>query len=454
MYLPESLTIKNNRLSMESCDLSELASSVGTPCFVISEAQIRTNVARYQEAFSSQWTEGEFVLMPAFKACPIIAIRRLLTELGCGADVFGPGELEGVLRGGVSGPEISVNGSIKDRELLEQAAKVGARVVLDSPQELEWANEIGRASGCVIPVLFRIKPYLENLDMMSDFVPDMSIRELTQIIKYGIPSSEVAPMGPRSLEMTHVQPVGVHVHMGRHSKSPEVWSSWVQHCVYGIKQLSDSMDGWTPSIIDLGGGIASFPDRDTDVAVTGYPAPELEELAATICQTLRNTLAEVNIPAAGIRLELEPGRGLHSDTGVHLTKVRNIKEEHNNLSRKWIELDTSEVFLGVGSINQSPPFDFLVANKAGQANTETVDLVGKTCNAEMLYLQVETPSIEREDTIVLLHTGAYAEPSAANFNALPRPGTVLVNGESFELIRRHETVDDVYQRDAVPARFA
>jgi hypothetical protein len=40
-----------------------------------------------------------------------------------------------------------------------------------------------------------------------------------------------------------------------------------------------------------------------------------------------------------------------------------------------------------------------------------------------------------------------------NFNALPRPGMVLVHGEQAEWIKRPETVADVFKRDVVPARL-
>ncbi len=454
MYLPESLSVRSGRLFMEDCDLAKLAEEAGTPCFAISEAQLRANVARYQSAFRAAWPHGEFKLMPAFKACPLLAVRRLLSELDCGCDTFGPGELQGALAGGVAPGDISVNGSIKDETLLRQAIAAGTRIVLDSPRELELTSNIADELDTTARVLFRLKPYLADLDANSDFVPDMGIRELTQIIKYGIPASELAAMGPASLEMPSVEPFGIHVHMGRHSKTPEVWRSWVYHCVRGLRALSDSMDGWAPQIIDLGGGLPSFPDRDTDVAVTGYEAPPLEAMAAEIGSTLASALVEFGFDAHGVRLEVEPGRGLHADTGVHLTRICNIKHESENLPRTWLELDTSEVFLGVPSINETPPFDFLLAEHADAAATDTVDMVGKTCNAEMLYLQVDTPPASVGDTVVLLHTGSYAEPMAANFNALPRPGTVLVSGAGHDMIKRHESIEEVYGRDQLPARFS
>ena len=54
---------------------------------------------------------------------------------------------------------------------------------------------------------------------------------------------------------------------------------------------------------------------------------------------------------------------------------------------------------------------------------------------------------------VFLDTGAYQDAGASNFNALPRPGTALVRGADAEMIRRHETLDDVFARDRVPARL-
>ena len=53
----------------------------------------------------------------------------------------------------------------------------------------------------------------------------------------------------------------------------------------------------------------------------------------------------------------------------------------------------------------------------------------------------------------MLDTGAYQESLATNFDALPRPATVLVSGDRSEVIRRREREDEVFRRDVVPARF-
>jgi diaminopimelate decarboxylase len=55
--------------------------------------------------------------------------------------------------------------------------------------------------------------------------------------------------------------------------------------------------------------------------------------------------------------------------------------------------------------------------------------------------------------LAFLDTGAYQDACASNFNGLPRPATVLVHGADAEVVKRAETVDEVFTRDAIPARL-
>ena len=66
-----------------------------------------------------------------------MALRQILNDEGAGCDVFGHGELQAALWSGVPGDKISVNGSAKNARLIELAVSVGARITLDSEQELD-----------------------------------------------------------------------------------------------------------------------------------------------------------------------------------------------------------------------------------------------------------------------------------------------------------------------------
>ena len=81
------------------------------------------------------------------------------------------------------------------------------------------------------------------------------------------------------------------------------------------------------------------------------------------------------------------------------------------------------------------------------------DLVGITCNYECMVEQASVPELANNDILAFLNTGSYIEVYGCNFNALPRPGMVLVNGDQAELVKRAETLEDVFSRDIVPPRL-
>jgi diaminopimelate decarboxylase len=64
------------------------------------------------------------------------------------------------------------------------------------------------------------------------------------------------------------------------------------------------------------------------------------------------------------------------------------------------------------------------------------------------------PEVRLGDTLAFIDTGAYQDASATNFNALPRPATALVSGDQSEIVKRAETIEDVFSRDIIPARLA
>src|SRR5690349_17660604 len=111
--IDDCLSEREGRLWMEECDLEEIARRFGTPVYVVSEAQLRRNARRLQEAFAAAWPNGEARLLPSLKANLSLALRRILSDEGAGCDTFGPGELHAALEAGVPPGLISVNGSSK-----------------------------------------------------------------------------------------------------------------------------------------------------------------------------------------------------------------------------------------------------------------------------------------------------------------------------------------------------
>jgi diaminopimelate decarboxylase len=167
---------------------------------------------------------------------------------------------------------------------------------------------------------------------------------------------------------------------------------------------------------------------------------------------LRHALRARDFDPRGIRLEIEPGRGIYGNAGIHLATVRNIKVQQTPTHHRWVETDTSDMFLP-DVVWEHNRWTAIVANKADQSRSLVADIVGLTCQPDRIVPDALVPDIEPGDSIAFLDTGAYQDGLACNFNALPRPGMVLVQGDQAEWIKRPETVADIFMRDLVPARL-
>jgi len=455
LKLNPNLSIRDGHLFIEEMDTVKIAEKFGTPLFVVSEKILVDNYHAFQNSFQKYYPEGRIRVMAAVKANPTVAIRRLLSREGCGCDTFGMGELETALRGGVPHEDIAINGSIKDNEIIRKGIDLGIPIILDNMQELDMCQEEAAKLGKTANVLLRIKPYMAELDEPSDFFPSRLIREMTQTVKYGIPTSEVMQMLPKFKHRPNVHLEGVHTHAGRHSKKPIFWNSLVTSIVDMIKIIHDGVEGnWIPKIVSVGGGFPSEMDKESRVAVTDYETPHIDEFAKVITETFRNEMSKHGFSIDGIILEIEPGRAMYNESGIHIFKVHNMKHETaHGMNYQWAETDTSETFLSVGGLNVVPPFDLVSCNKADQEYDTPVDVVGITCNYDCLAEQYKMPQLEQNDVLAFLNTGSYIEPYTCNFNGLPRPGMVLINGDTCEWVKSPETQDEVFSRHVVPERL-
>jgi diaminopimelate decarboxylase len=454
--IDDCLSVRAGRLFVDGCDTVELARAFGTPIYVVSERQLRRNARRIRDAFAERWREGDVRILPSIKANFSLALRRILTQEGLGCDTFGPGELEAAIRTGVEPSLVSVNGTAKSEALLERAVSIGAKVTLDSVREIDLVRAIARRIGRTATVRFRLRPDYTELERPSEFVDDdVSIRAFAATYKPGIPTRDLLDAGPDALAAPELDVSGVMAHLGRHHHDPDVWAGMVRGVVSTLAELSRAWDGWRPREIDLGGGFPSPRDPTGRALHRGANRPErvapIETFAETVTSTLRISLRAADLDAEGIALEVEPGRAIYADAGIHLATVVNVKREPGRTPERWIETDTTEMFLADLMIEHDV-FPVLPASRMDAA-VETTDVVGMSCGFDVLATEIELPHVEPGDVLAFLDTGAYQDATATNFNALPRPATVLVNGDDAEVVRKAETVDDVFRRDEIPVRL-
>jgi diaminopimelate decarboxylase len=489
----DCLSVRGGRLFVEELDTHELAERFGTPLFVLSETQLRDNLHRFRRAFEREWPDGPVDVLPAFKANTNLAARHVLSAEGAGADIYSPEELAGVLTTGVDPARVSVNGGGKSKGHLRTCVEAGVRITVEDVHEITWIEEVAAALDTTARVRLRVKPPVPNLWRKTDFSQlSVPIDLGYQVYKSGIPAEYLVDLGRQAFAAPHVELVGLHFHAGRHHPSLWYWEGLMRRYGQLIGELSRAWGGWRPDEIDIGGGWASprdpmnqeFPRSEFVTTALGYPLlvglrglgrraydaaiarvvpaltshptptppPSVDAYAAAAVRTLRAELRRAGVPTTGVRLQVEPGRSLYGDTGIHLTRVKTVKRQTRPVPYAWVLTDTTEFFLA-GAHFERNRHPYVHAAKADATPTLRADIVGHSCFADQLVLGADLPETAPGDLLALLETGAYQESSAANFNALPRPATVLVHGDTAEVVKRAETIADVYGRDQVPERL-
>jgi diaminopimelate decarboxylase len=488
------LSTRGGHLYIEDCDTIQLLREFGSPLFVFSEDQLRRNIQRFQQAFQKGWPDGPVKVLPAAKANWIPAIQRIIAQEGCGCDIYSPGELTIALGAGFDPQFISVNGVPKDEEHIRRCIQAGVRITIDSVEEVDFIERATAELNKTAHVRLRLKPPVSGFVKHSDFVAEGLVpTDIAALVyKGGLTIDQIIGIAPRVYAMKNVELTGFHEHHGRHHRSAMYWKAQMQAFAREMGRVCRRLGGYQPREIDIGGGFA-IP-RDPFNAVTDYseplqlgalhsishglkllgdsarykalarlvdsivtkpnqtPAPSIEEYAEVCTQTLREELPRNGIDTQGLMLQLEPGRALHGDTGIHLTTVKSIKRITQPIRWNMIIVDTTD-FWFTGGRYEHHLHDYVFANKTNAKYTGKADVNGRSCYGDRLMPSIRVPEVEVGDTLALLDTGAYQEVSMSNFNAMPRPATVLVTGDRAEVIRRAESEEDVFRRDVMPAHL-
>ena len=404
---PETAAVEDGDLAIGGVRVPPLAEEFGTPLVVYCERTIRSQARAYR------LVDPDALVVYGTKAFPNVALLRLLAEEGLGADVSTLGELEFALRAGLSGDRIVFHGNNKSDAELRAAAEAGALVVLDALEEVERAAAAG-----VRRVLVRVTPGVEA-------ETHRSIQTAHSESKFGLaPDGAVAAVGA-ALD-AGLDADGLHVHIGSQLARLDESLVAVDRLVEVARRCSDEL-GWTPRLVDLGGGLGISHSRDEHVPAAG-------DFARTVIERFRSVWREP------VRLVLEPGRSLVGRAGVSLYRVGVVKE---TAGVTYVAID------GGMSDNPRPQlygsrYEALLANRAAEAPAGEFRVAGKHCESgDVLIDRVELPTPHRGDLLAVPATGAYTLGMASNYNGVPRPAAVLVGEGSARLIRRRETLDDL-----------
>jgi diaminopimelate decarboxylase len=77
---------------------------------------------------------------------------------------------------------------------------------------------------------------------------------------------------------------------------------------------------------------------------------------------------------------------------------------------------------------------------------EKADVVGPLCESgDFLALDRQIPRVERGEYLAVMCTGAYGYVLSSNYNSRPRPAEVLIDRTKCSLIRKRETIEQLFE---------
>ena len=280
-----------------------------------------------------------------------------------------------------------------------------------SPAELA---ALGEATGTTAPIALRVNPDVESP------TPHHYTRTGHHETKFGIPLDEARRLYRAAAQMPGLRLRGVDVHIGSQILEVEPYVIAVERVLRLVKELR--ADGIQLEYIDIGGGYGIAYDEDE--------GPDAATFAAALTPLLQ---------ASGLRVVVEPGRYIVGPAGVLLTRVLYVKE----LSKTFVVTDAGMNDLlrpsHYASYHRVAP-----AEMHPERDSQKVDVVGPICESgDFLALDRVVERVREGELLVISTTGAYGFAMASTYNARPRPAEVLVDGASFRLIRRRETLEDL-----------
>ena len=417
---PDSATLDGGELVVGGVRASALAERFGTPLMVYCEQTLRARSRAYRAA------APDALVAFGTKAFPNIAVLRLLAEEGLGADVSTRGELEYALRAGIPGERIVVHGNNKSLEELQACAAAGVfQVVVDAPDEVDLCAQAGIRS-----ILVRT-----TLDIEVD--THAAIATGHHGSKFGLPPEQAMEALARARD-AGIEAAGLHVHLGSQLLDAAPGQTAVMGVLQVVLEARERLGGWTPSTIDLGGGLGIAYTRDEE-------PPTVDAFAGGLVRRLRAEWQTHSLPQP--RLILEPGRSIVGKAGFSLYRVGVVKATGDGTT--YVAID------GGMSDNPRPQlygavYEALLAQRADEPDAPgTFSVCGKHCESgDVLIEEARLPHPRRGDLLAVPATGAYTLSMGSNYNALPRPAAVMVGGGEARLIRRRETLDDLLALEA------
>ena len=323
---------------------------------------------------------------------------------------------------GYGNKDIIFNGPVKGEGLFDHLNNGGV-INVDNLDELSSIVEYTKTSTAEVRIAFRV-----NIDIGQGFVS-----------RFGLDAYE----DDRDCELKqafnlvnslrNIKVVGLHCHVGR-SRNIEAWQNRVSIMFNLVdKYFEDSI----PEFIDLGSGMNSIMESDLAKQFSGH-IPSYKEYAEVVAVAMKNRYG--NLPYEKQPwLYTEPGTTVISGYMSFVSKILNIK---NVKGKTYITFDCSGGNMGDICHLKNLPITIYDTGK-NRKGCHDATFAGYTCLEHDHMYEGFNGELAVGDYIQFRNVGSYSNVFKPPF-ILPNCAMISLNGNETKLIKRKETVEDVF----------
>jgi diaminopimelate decarboxylase len=407
-----SYSYREGVLHAEEVPLDDIARRFGTPCYVYSRAAIESAYGEFARALRGR----QSLICYSVKANSNLAVLALLARLGAGFDIVSGGELARVLAAGGDPAKTLFSGVGKSAGEIRFALEKGIGCInVESEAELARVDQVARGLGRRAPIALRVNP---DIDPKTHPYISTGLRES----KFGIAHGDAERLYQRAAGLQGIEVIGIGCHIGSLLTEAGPFVAAAERLAVLVERLEKL--GVQLKHIDVGGGIGIRYRDETPEPVSAFVAGTLSALGARSETVL-----------------FDPGRSIVGNAGVLLTRVEYVKPGFLVVDAAMNDLIRPALYGAwhdVQPVRESAPGDTVY------------DVVGPVCESADFLAKGRRHAAAEGDLLAVLSAGAYGMSMSSNYNSRPRVPEVLVDGSSAHLVRRRESVDELFAHESIP----
>jgi diaminopimelate decarboxylase len=240
--------------------------------------------------------------------------------------------------------------------------------------------------------------------------------------KFGISLPEARELYRNVRQLPNIEIVGVQCHLGSQITEMGPFEEALASLREFILELKQ--DGVSLKYLDFGGGLGISYNTEEPPSPAAY--------GSAVAKAIKDL---------DLTVVLEPGRVIVGNAGILLSRVLLKK---NQGQKKFLVVDAGMNDLIRPSLYGSHHQLWPVHAEIEPPAREVVDVVGPVCeSADFIAKDREVAIMQPGQLLAIMSAGAYGFSLSSNYNSRPRAAEVLVSGETYQVIRRRESYEDL-----------